>query len=310
MAAIFLILLLALLYYLFTQRPIIRTVPGLPKQGPRFVKSVFGDFTDLLGIAVNRKGDKFFVVDGAAAKVWMVNKDGRILGSFGKRAETPETEDGFGSPISVAVGPNDEVYVADRLGARVLVFSPTGKFVRRFRPADATFAWSPIGITVDSKNNVYISDATKGQHRILKFDKDGKLLMQFGKEGTGKREFNFANAVAVATNGDIYVCDSNNARLQVFDSKGKLLRIITGTAAGAFTHPTGLDITRNNEVHVVESFGHDVQVYNRDGGFLYSFGEFGIADGQYRYPKGIAITTDGTVFVTDHDNRRIQIWKY
>ncbi len=310
LAALFLILLLALLYYLFTQRPVTQDIPGLPKQGPRFVKSVFGDFNDLQGVAVNRKGDKFYVADGQAAKVWMVSKAGVVLGSFGKRAANPEQEDGFGFPLGVAVGPKDEVYVSDRVGARVLIFSATGKFVRQLKPADASFEWSPIGIAVDSGGNVYIADAKKDEHRVIKFDKDGKLLLAFGKQGTKKGEFNYPNGIAVDKSGNIYVVDSNNSRVQIFDKKGKFIRLFSGTGAGALTHPVGIDINRNNEIHIVESFGHDVQAYNREGAFLYAFGKIGIADGEFRYPKGIAIAPDGTVFVSDHDNRRIQIWKY
>ncbi len=310
LAAIFIILLLALLYYLFTQRPITQDIPGAPKEGPRFVKSVFGDFTDLQGVAVNRKGDKFFVVDSQAAKIWMVNKNGRILGSFGKRAEGPETEDGFGAPLNIAVGPKDEVYVTDRMGARILVFNSNGKFIKRFRPLDPAFEWSPIGIAVDSQGNVYVADAKKDEHRVVKFDKNGKVLMTFGKQSSKKGEFNYPNGIAVDKAGDIYVVDSNNSRVQIFNKNGKFLRTFSGTAAGALTHPMGIDVSRTDEIHVVESFGHDIQVYDKKGANIYNFGQFGIADGQFRYPKGIAIGSDGTVFVTDHDNLRIQIWKY
>jgi len=309
LAALFIILLIALAYYLITQRPITRDVPGAPKQGPRFVKSVFGDFRDLMGIAVNRKGDKFYVCDAQAQKVWMISKDGKILGSFGKPGG-PDIDDGFGEPMGVAVGPKDEVYVSDRIGARVLVFSPTGKFLRRFSPQEDGFVWSPLSIAIDAAGNVYIADALKGTHRILKFDKNGKLLLAFGKQGSGKGEFNFPNGVAVDKSGNIYVCDSNNVRVQIFDKNGKYKRQFAGTSAGALTHPMGIDVSREGEIHVVESFGHDIQVYNLDGANIYNFGKFGIADGQFRYPKGIAIAPDGTVFVSDHDNRRIQIWKY
>jgi DNA-binding beta-propeller fold protein YncE len=307
--AIFIILLAALLYYLFTQRPVTNSIPGTLSQGPRFVKSVFGNFTDLTGVAVNRKGDRFYVCDGTAQKVWIISNTGAVLGSFGK-AGTPDSVEGFGAPTGVAVGAKDEVYVADRLGARVLVYSPTGKFIKRFIPAKTPFEWSPLGIATDKQGNIYIADTKKGEHRILKFDVKGNLLLTIGKQGDQNGQFNFPNAVGVASDGTIYVCDSNNVRVQVFNAKGKFLRKFSGTSAGALTHPTGIDAIYNNEIHIVESFGHDIQVYNKNGASLYNFGKFGIADGEFRYPKGIAIAPDGTVLISDHDNKRLQIWKY
>lgn len=306
--ALFLILLGALIYYLVTQRPITKDVPGAPKTGPRFIKSVFGEFNDLNGVALNRKGDKLYVCDTQGKKVWMISSTGKVLGSFGKEGN-PTDEEGFGGPLTVAVGAKDEIYVADRLGARIQVYSPVGKYIKRFRPVES-MVWSPIGVATDKAGNIYVTDAKSGEHRVLKFDTDGKLLLKFGKQGSKKGEFNYPNAVAVAANGDIYVCDGNNARIQVFDKNGKFLRQIAGSAGGALTHPTGIDVSREGEIHVTESFGHDVQVYDTKGNNLYNFGKFGISDGEFRYPKGIAITPDGTVFVSDKDNKRIQIWKY
>jgi DNA-binding beta-propeller fold protein YncE len=308
LAMLFLALLAALAYYLLTQRTVVQDIPGSGADAPRFVKSVFGDFTDLTGVAVNKKGDKFYVCDTQAQKVWMISKDGAVLGSFGKPGN-PTDEEGFGTPYSVAVGVKDQVYVADRLGARVQIYSPIGKYIGQFRPTEA-IEWSPIGIASDTTGNIYVSDAKKDEHRVLKFDKNGKLLLKFGKQGLKNGEFNFPNALAVAANGDIYVCDSNNARVQVFNSKGKFKRAISGTGVGALTHPTGISLTRQDEIIVVESFGHDVQAYDTEGNNTYNFGKFGITDGQFRYPKGIAIAPDGTAFISDGDNKRIQVWKY
>lgn len=308
--AVFLLLLAALIYYVMAQRPITQAIPGVTQQPPRFVKSVFGKWTDLTGVATNRNGSRFYVCDTGDVKVWIVSKAGVVLGSFGKKG-TPTAEEGFGAPLSVAVGKSDQVYVADRIGARVQIYSPLGKYIKQFRPQENNFEWSPLGVATDAQGNVYISDAKKDEHRVLKFDPNGKLLLKFGTQGSKKGQFNYPNALAVDnTTGNIYVCDSNNFRIQIFDKKGKYISQFGASGAGALTHPTAISLQFKSEVHVVESFGHDVQVYDLKGNHLYTFGKFGIADGQFRYPKGIAVAPDGTVFVSDHDNRRLQIWKY
>lgn len=313
--ALLAILIAALIYYILNQRPVTQAVPGVSQAAPRFVKSVFGNFTDITGVAINKKGDRVYICDGESYKVWIMSSAGKILGSFGKRALPTDTADeGFGIPLSVAVGAKDEVYVADRLGARVQIYGPTGKYIGRFVPKEAgqaTFEWSPLGVATDSAGNVYVSDAKKEEHRILKFDSKGNLLMKFGTQGNKNGQFNYPNGLAIDnTNGDIYVCDSNNFRIQVFNKTGKYLRQFGTSGQGALTHPTAISLQFKNFVHVVESFGHSVQVYDKQGNSQYNFGKFGIADGQFRYPKGIAIAPDGTVFVSDHDNLRMQIWKY
>lgn len=308
--AVFAILLLALIYYLVTQRPVTKVLPGVPKSAPRYVKSVYGDFGTLSGVAVNKSGTRFYAVDTSKQKVWIISEAGAVVGSFGSTAEEGK-EEGFAAPLFVAVGASDEIYVADRLKAQISVYSPLGKFIKRFVPqVKGPFIWSPLAIATDMKGNVYVTDAAKGEHRVLVFDKQGKLLRKFGSEGSKKGQFSYPNGIAVADDGKIYVADSNNARVQVFSNTGKSLKTITGTGAGSLTHPVGIDVSRSGEIHVVESLGHTVNVFDTDGTYLYSFGELGIMDGQFRYPQGIAINGNGRVIVADRDNTRLQIWQY
>lgn len=308
--AVFLILLLALAYYLITQRPITKVLPGVQKSAPRYVASVYGDFGTLCGVAVNKAGTRFYVVDTAKQKVWIISEAGAIVGSFGSSAEEGK-EEGFAAPLYVAVGSSDEIYVTDRMRAQISVYSPLGKFVKRFVPqVTGLTIWSPLAIATDTKGNVYVTDATKGEHRVLVFNKQGKLLRELGSEGSQKGQFSYPNGIAVASDGTIYVADSNNARVQVFSPTGKHLRTITGTGDSALTHPIGIDVSRSGEIHVAESLGHLVNVFNTDGTYLYGFGELGIADGQFRYPIGLAINKNGRVMVADRDNARVQIWQY
>lgn len=310
LAALLIIGLAALVYYLIAQRPITTAIPGAANP-PRYVKAIYGDFGTLTGIAANKSGSKIYAVDTSNQKVWIIDKNGKVTGSFGV-ADGPGVTGGFQAPLYIAAGKNDELYITDRQASRIQVFSPLGKFIKKFVPVtkEADFVWSPLGINTDAKGTIYLTDAKRGEHRVLVFEPGGKLLRSFGKEGVGEGQFNYPNGVAVEASGRIYVADTNNARVQVFSSAGKYIRTITGTGEGGLSHPSGLSTSRKDQLHVVESFGGLVAVFSPEGELQYTFGSQGIGNDQMRNPQAIAITPDGYVYVTDMGNKRIQVWRY
>jgi len=312
LAAILILLILALIYYLLTQSPITRILPIGPKNPPRYVRSIYGDFKHLTGIAVNKNGSRFYVVDATQQKIWAFNRNGSPAGSFGE-PQSPAEKKGFRQPLFVALDPQNNIYVTDRAGFRIGIFSPLGKFSGYFIPTPGQeFIWSPLAIDFDNNGLMYLTDAKTGEHRVLVFNKKGKLVRQFGTYGRGRGQFAYPNGISVDSDGNIYVADTNSARIQVFNNKGKFLTLFkpgTGTNI-EITHPVGIDATRPDEILVVESFGHEVQAYDSEGNFLYKFGSFGLGDGQFRYPQGIAVANDGRVYIADRGNNRIQIWQY
>jgi len=311
LAAVLLLLIIALVYFLLTQRPITKAIPGTPGGAPRYARAIYGSFGDLTGLALNKNGSRLYAVDTSNQKVWIISKNGTVVGSFGVAEKTNEPG-GFQAPLFIAVGRSDEIYVTDRQAGRVQVFSPLGKFVKSFEPvtSQADFIWSPLSITTDSKGRIYIADAAPGNHRILILNKNGNILRSFGKEGTGKGEFNYPNGVAVDSAGKVYVADSNNARVQIFSASGKFEKSFSGTGEGSLSHPVGISVAREGEIHVVEALGGLISVFSTQGEPLYTFSSQGLGNEQLRAPQGIAISSDGYVYVADRGNSRVQVWRY
>ena len=81
-------------------------------------------------------------------------------------------------------------------------------------------------VTWDAAGNTYISDGYINS-RVAKVDKDGKWLKSWGEPGDGPGQFNTPHSIAADAQGNVYVADRGNGRIQVFDGEGKLLRIIT-----------------------------------------------------------------------------------
>nr|MCS5634341.1 HYR domain-containing protein [Candidatus Neomarinimicrobiota bacterium] len=113
--------------------------------------------------------------------------------------------------------------------------------------------------------------------------------------------------LSVDDEGNVYVTDSGNARIQKFTSDGQFLKTwgVSGTDNGEFKKPTGI-ATYENNVYVVDSEQARIQVFDSTGKFLQSWGKFGSDQGEFFYPQGISISNDGVVYVADTKNHRIQ----
>ena len=122
--------------------------------------------------------------------------------------------------------------------------------------------------------------------------------------------FHHARGIAVGTNGDLYVVDSGNNRIQRFDKFGRFMHDWGGfgTGNGQFNSPTGIaiDVHSNFDVYVTDTGNDRVQRFDRNGVFLNAWGETGRDDGEFDQPKGIAVESDGDILVVDSNNFRIQ----
>jgi sugar lactone lactonase YvrE len=114
----------------------------------------------------------------------------------------------------------------------IFVFSASGE-PRGEIAAPVAEGWIPMALAFDRAGNLYVTDTTPGQHRVLVMDRQGILVRQFGKEGQDRGDFSFPNGIAVDSKGNIFVADSGNGRVQAFDKTGALLFAIgRGTAKG------------------------------------------------------------------------------
>src|SRR6185503_11681617 len=78
----------------------------------------------------------------------------------------------------------------------------------------------PTDVAWDRAGNIYIADGIGANNRIAKFDKDGKFIKQWGSTGAEQGQFNGAKSLAIDAQGNVYVADAGNKRVQVFDGDG------------------------------------------------------------------------------------------
>lgn len=166
----------------------------------------------------------------------------------------------------------------------------------------------PKDVTVDSENDFYVSDF--GLDTVRKFDTNGKLLLSIGKKGIhagddaekGPSEFNQPSGLWVSASGKIYVADTFNHRIQVFDAKGKFLKIWTHSFFG----PRDIVGDNNGKVYVVDTGNHKIEIFDENGNFMKEFGGHGTADGKFDEPVGCVLDSKGNLYVSDSNNNRIE----
>ena len=137
-----------------------------------------------------------------------------------------------------------------------------------------------------------------------------KPVLSFGQAGSGEGMFKFPYGVAVSDRDEILVADSNNHRLQVFDSNGTFLRFFgqIGENAGEFKYPIAIAINKDRNIFVADSNNHRIQIFSWKGRHLGSFGGKGSLDSQLLNPWGLSLDSTGNIIVADTGTKLIKIF--
>lgn len=190
----------------------------------------------------------------------------------------------FNHPRGLAVGPQGNVYVVDSDNHRVQVFDPEGNWVQ---------SWG---------NNC---NMTTG-HGCL--DPDGSGPLEYG-DG----QFQEPWGIAVDGEGQVYVADTWNHRIQVFHADGAFLYKFglfgeSSADVGVFYGPRDITIDAAGRVLVTDTGNERVVAFDRDGNYLGHWGEEGVGAGLFAEPVGVASDAEGHIYVADTWNQRIQVF--
>jgi hypothetical protein len=164
-----------------------------------------------------------------------------------------------------------------------------------------------------TQGNFYVSEYGEND-RIQKFSPDRKCLLQWGSHGEELGQFLRPQSLALDEHDHLWVADACNHRIQVFDATGdepKLLAHwgVEGTAPGELRYPYGI-LLADDHVYVTEFGNHRVQQFTRQGQFVRSWGAPGHAPGQLQQPWSLVRDREGTFFVLDTYNHRIQRFRW
>jgi DNA-binding beta-propeller fold protein YncE len=144
---------------------------------------------------------------------------------------------------SVRVDSQGNIWVVDATAHVIYKLNGDGKEIMRLGTkgtsgASRTTFNLPTDVAFAPNGDLYVTDGYGGA-RVVKFSRDGKYLLEWGKRGTGPGEFGLPHNVVVDTQGLVYVTDRDNQRIQIFDANGKFLREWTGTGGVSGLAMTG-----------------------------------------------------------------------
>ncbi len=206
------------------------------------------------------------IIDGATKKPLPGARWEHLLNVFDANGKLVESwdqsfNDQILNPHGIQINPNDperHVWVLDNGGDRVLKYTHDGKHlvmaVGEFgkTASDRTHLGGPSGLAFFPNGDFLVTDGYKNS-RVVKFSKDGKWMMEWGKKGTGPGDFDTPHSVEILADGRIIVGDRGNKRIQIFDQSGKYLTEIMAV------YPNDLAISVDQRSLYVSQGGPDAE---------------------------------------------------
>lgn len=310
-------------------------------------------FGEATGVAVNSKGHVFVFSRGnttgpayaaSAAQLLEFGPDGKFIREIGKNLYAWS----FGH--AVRIDKDDNIWAIDKGSDMVIRFNPEGRvtmvFGRKQEASDETTGplKHPVpplpaedgrfrqvtDVAFGPEGDIFISDGYINS-RIAKADKDGNWIKSWGNRGSNPGEFNTPHNIAADAKGNVYVADRGNRRIQVFDSDGKFLRIITvdvpfdenarpaiGNKPDLKTYqqvqtfvpgaPWTVCITPppNQVLYTSDAYPGRVYKLSMDGKVLGVLGQSGKQLKQFGWVHAIACPSENEIYVAELLNWRVQ----
>jgi DNA-binding beta-propeller fold protein YncE len=263
--------------------------------------------------------DNIWVVDKGSDTIIKLNQEGHVEWVFGRKGEASHYQ----------VPPDTASTLAGILRRAGLPANPPTPNNPRNPPPvhqDGYFN-QPTDVAWDAQGNSYFSDGYVNS-RVAKASNRGEWLMSWGSLGSGPGQFDTPHGIAVAPNGEVYVADRGNRRIQIFDQSGKFLRQFTidvpvprdakpalgaaptelSTGSMAPGAPDALCMTPgpNPVIFAADLYPGRVYKVSLDGKVLGVYGKSGKNLGEFGWPHAIACPSENEIWVGELLNWRVQ----
>jgi len=219
-------------------------------------------------------------------------------------------------PLGMATDEECNLYVADGSARTVVVFDQDGQFITKIGGIEMFDRLSYVEVDPAGERIYAVDTGGVGsdRHHVRIFDAhSGEHLYDIGSRGTGPGELNLARDIAMGPDGNLYVVDGGNFRVQVFDLDGSFIRQIgaIGVRTGQFSRPKGIDTDAEGNVYVSDAAFGNFQIFNAAGELLLFVGDRSetLGPAKFLLPAGLAVDEDGRVYMVDQFFRKVDVFR-
>ncbi len=232
------------------------------------------------------------------------------------------------NPLGVTTDEKGDIYVTDAGGQRVVVYDALHHFKTAFGGKNVFVR--PSGIAINpALDLIYVVDTWAHQIKVFsrknykflftigRHVKEGKKIAEGSLDQTWNRsdapgEFDFPTNIAIDKEGNIYIVDTMNFRVQILDPRGNFINSFgkIGNVPGTFSRPKGIALDSEGHIYVSDAAFNNIQIFDKKGELLLFFGNFGSGLADLRLPAGMYIDRHDRIYVADQLNHRIQVYQY
>lgn len=259
------------------------------------------------GITTDKRG-RIYAADTETKFVFVIDPVAKVVEKRESSTRAP-----LSMPAGVAVDSENRLFVSDVDLHTVVCFSEAGKPLASFGTAQLE---RPGGIAIDKdRNRLYVADVKAS--RIAVFDVVSFQFLSYigGPSKPPAREngkFFGPTNVALDGQGNLFVADTMNYRVQIFDPSGKFIRAFgaQGDRPGEFIRPKGIAVDSEGHVYVADAEFNNFQILTADGQPLLAVGVLGTDPGQFALIAGLYIDPKDQIYTTEMFRGRVQVFQY
>ena len=272
----------------------------------------------ILGRQETRVSRPYGLTSDADGRLYVVDNSYQALHVFDSennryhRFPEKRPED-FINPVGVALGKAGRIYISDSVAGKVHVFARLGR--QYLGSIGAGLLQRPTGLAVNHRTGELLVLDTVAS-TLLVYDEEGRNLKRvvgtLGDLPGDEHVFHAPTNIAVAANGQVYVSDSLNFRVQILNSELELIGSFgaAGDVPGSFSRPKGLATDSDDHIYVIDALFDNVKIFDAQGNLILAFGGPGNAPGKFWLPNAIHIDADDRIYVSDAYNERVQVFQY
>ena len=221
--------------------------------------------------------------------------------------------DNFEGLAGINIGKDGVLFAVETSGNRIRCYVPCGLLTPTPTPypTPETAPCYEIAEMANNNQRLLAINAQSGSvyaayenGKIIKFSKSLVFEKEFGGSGTEEGLFSIPSAIAIGNNGKVYITDTGNSRVQIFNPDCTF----SGVLDGEFKNPAGICADAGGKIYVADTGNNQIKIFDGNGVLINSFGFMGLFNGQFLYPSKIAVDSEGYIYVAESGNKRISIF--